>query len=225
MSEGERRQGAVWSPRREGDPETRFFLGSEGKAGEWAQFRDQRAGDGFGPVSLDYFPLPVAGRYLVAAVFRKSAGTAVRELRPAALYERELAGDLAGQLQTTVDVTPIPTKNAAEERRAFRLAEIEDRDRILAGDATRLAEWYHRGWCHFYLGHDEEAIRDFSHYIDAGGETSEFNWRLNNCHHFRAVAAARLGRKELSEKFLEQAAAAVPDDEHTRRLWRALADA
>ncbi|MHB8861728.1 MAG: SUMF1/EgtB/PvdO family nonheme iron enzyme [Pirellulaceae bacterium] len=212
---------AVWSTRQEGDPEAKAYLGESGNA--WTQFRDQQIKDDFGPVSCDFFPLPAAGRYRVAALFWKSAGTAARELLPAAQYERVLSEELAGQLQVSVDLTAVATLSPYEDRQAQRLSEIAAHSEQIDRDPSRLESWYQRGWSCFYLGRDEEAIRDFTHYISGGGEPN-IRWRRDNAYNFRAVAAARLGRKDLAEQFLAVAAGSLSHDDYRRRLWRALAD-
>src|SRR5262249_18167855 len=83
--------------------------------------------------------------------------------------------------------------------------------------------WYDRGARAFRAGLDADAMRDFSYYIEKGGETGANSWKPGVAHSDRAFAAARLGRKEDAEKFLKEAFEFDSKDQFRERLRRTCA--
>ncbi|MFN0054391.1 MAG: protein kinase domain-containing protein [Planctomycetales bacterium] len=209
---------ALWSERREGDAEVRTYVGPWGAG--WNDFRNKQQTEGFSVVSIDLLPLSAAASYVTTAVFWKGSQTSVRELYTGVGYDSELAGDLAGQLQISVELTTNPSATAAEALRANRLAEVAAQGSLIAQDANRLDAVYWRAWQLMQLERDADAIRDFTRFIDSGGKAHPERWRFDNSHTLRAMAAARMGDRELAEKYLQEAASAIPQDDYQQRLQR-----
>jgi len=199
--------GALWSPRTSSDPEAAAYIGPTGSA--WDGFVQTKTGDGFGLVAADIrmvpgSPAPPAPGHAVTAVAWKGAPAATVGLYNVPAYEAALAAEHAGKLQVSVDVVAGPGASMAEARRLNMVAEAARYDDAVRTEPAKLSNWYMRGAQHFRAGMDAEAIRDFSHYIEKGGETGPDAWKLGVAYTDRAVAAARLGRKQDAQGFLQE---------------------
>src|SRR5262249_2305378 len=120
-------------------------------------------------------------------------------------YEAALSAEHAGKLQVSINAIAAPTTSIAEGRHTMELINVAALDKAIRTDPAILTNRYDRGAREFRAGLDAEAIRDFSYYIEKGGETGANAWKLGVAHSDRAIAAARLGRTDDAEKFLKEA--------------------
>jgi tetratricopeptide (TPR) repeat protein len=135
-------------------------------------------------------------------------------------YEAALSAEHAGKLQVSIDVVASSVASMVEARRTNDLLSMAASDKAIRTDPAVLTNWYDRGARAFRAGLDADAIRDFSHYIEKGGETGANAWKLGGAHRDRVLAAARLGRKEDAEKFLNEAVEFNAKDQFRERLLR-----
>jgi tetratricopeptide (TPR) repeat protein/serine/threonine protein kinase/formylglycine-generating enzyme required for sulfatase activity len=131
------------------------------------------------------------------------------------LERYDLRQGLAGvsdRWQVTVDVAAVPLATAEEARKAELDEYLRQHAESLAKDQKTMRNWFWRGHAYLRLGKDEEAIQDFSRYLDSGGDPGDSSGNINHVHEFRAIAAARLGRKEEADKYLKLGDEARPTD-------------
>ncbi len=131
--------------------------------------------------------------------------------------------ELGGRLQVTVDVAAVPPATVEEARRFELLGWLEDKQRAFKDKPGAKDNWFWRGHAYLRLGRDEEALADFAHYFQPGGDPAVLEGNRHWLHECSALAAARLGRKEEAEKYLKLGDEFLPDDPVWREYRRTLA--
>jgi formylglycine-generating enzyme required for sulfatase activity/serine/threonine protein kinase len=217
--DGQLRNVFVWEKRKQGDPKSEVFTGSA-EEDRWPQVLQTKTQVGFGVSSIDISPVLQEGRHIIYATFWE-VPTTLSSLQPRARYERELAGQLAGKLQTTVELTIVPTRTYHEVEAARRHSELQLRAARLKTNPNDVEALYHSGWTNLHLGNDKEAIPFFSQYLDSVPPNSDLQWRQNNSYTMRYLAAAR-AKDERADEFISAAVAKVPLDAYTERFWRSM---
>ena len=205
---GEVKHTAVWAERRDTDPEATAYIGPYGDL--WYQTLASQNKEGFGIVGQDFRPLVEIGPAL-SAVFWKGRSPGEREIRSAPRLETELAGEIAGRVVVSIDVTPVAAHSRADARRAEHFNVIRDNEEKTRTHPENLQPWIWGGHRRFLVGQYEQTIRDFTHVIENWSDSSGEPWMLHTCHEYRTYAAARLGHKQEAAQYLEQANAVIGD--------------
>jgi formylglycine-generating enzyme required for sulfatase activity/tetratricopeptide (TPR) repeat protein len=197
----ELRFAALWTTRRPSDPEAAAYAGAWNDGAEWGRVAGKRQAEGFGLAVRTVHPVEGPDGYPHTVVFGKGRNWSSFDLRSAPTLADELITSQAARVVTDIDLFDVRETTAAAVRRNEHLADIRRYTSQIDGKDPKPYDWYVRGLQRFHQGLDEEAIDDFTHYIHDSGRTSN----VGEAYEYRAVAAARLGRREQAETFLNDA--------------------